>query len=83
MRKPKPSASAVYRYKRSHYDSIQFYVPAGKKNELSEYAKNSGAKSLSAWITSLIEKETGVPLVLTGELPTLKNKKEEKEEGPV
>ena len=79
MRKPKPSHAAIRRYRKANYDRIEFMVSAGKRDILQKLANEAGAKSLSAWIAGIIEKETGIPLVLTGELPALKNKKDDEE----
>ena len=63
---------AVHNYRAKHYDRIEIIVPAGAKDKLKEFANASGAKSLQQWLMGLIEKETGLELVLRGELPYLK-----------
>ena len=77
--KPRRSLAAIHRYRKANYDRIDFAIPIGKKEVLTKIAKEAGAKSLSAWIAAVLEKETGIPLVLTGELPSLKSKKEDEE----
>lgn len=64
--------NAIRKYKKTHYDIVELMLPKGKKEILKQMAKESGASSLSSWVAGIIEKETGVELVLRGELPTLK-----------
>ena len=69
---------AVHNYRAKHYDRIEVNVPAGTKAKLKEYAAAAGAKSLQQWLMGLIEKETGIELVLRGELPYLKPNEQKK-----
>lgn len=70
---------ATNKYARAHYDKFLIMIPAGKKEELKAFALKSGAKSLNAWITELMERESGIELVLRGEFP---NKSTSKEDEP-
>lgn len=67
MNKAQYKANHAYRAK--HYDRIEIQIPAGAKEKLKVFSENAGEKSLSSWIAGLIERETGIPLVLRGELP--------------
>lgn len=72
---------AVHNYRAKHYDRIEIIVPAGAKDKLKEFANASGAKSLQQWLMGLIEKETGLELVLRGELPYLKQSGNKENDG--
>lgn len=85
-RKRKPNSPdvvsrATHKYIRTHYDRIELQIPAGMKEKLKECAKQSGARSLQQWITTLLEKETGLDLVLKGEFGVAYTKQKSKDEG--
>lgn len=65
-------ATAQYNYERKNYDHHNLRLPAGTKIQLQQAAKDKGHKSLNAYILTLLEQDTGLDLVLRGELPTLK-----------
>lgn len=46
---------AIDRYQRNKTDLIRIRVPKGKKEEYQKLADRSGAKSLTAYITNLLE----------------------------
>lgn len=48
---------AVAKYQDEKTDLIKFRVPKGKKEEYQALAERSGAKSLTAYITGLLEKK--------------------------
>lgn len=81
MARTKAFYKSVHKYRDGHYDRLEILIPAGTKEQLREYAKNAGAKSLPQWLMGLIEKETGIPLVLRGELPYLKANNTEQKDG--
>lgn len=76
---PEVSTRATNKYARAHYDKFLITVPSGVKEQLRAYAEKAGAKSLNAWITELLERETGIPIVLHGDFPG--NQKKESEDG--
>lgn len=48
---------AVAKYQDEKTDLIKIRVPKGKKEEYKELAKKSGAKSLTAYITGVLEEK--------------------------
>jgi hypothetical protein len=48
---------AVAKYQNEKTDLIKFRVPKGKKEEYQALAERSGAKSLTAYITSILEEK--------------------------
>ena len=65
----KAAQAAAGRYQAAKYDQIRINVPKGRRAELAAAAKAAGASSLSSWLLGLAERETGLDLVLRGELP--------------
>lgn len=63
------SNAAANRYRAANYDRILLQVPKGRREDLRRAAEAAGAGSLSAWLLGLAERETGLELVLRGELP--------------
>lgn len=86
-RKRKPNnPDVVYKANKkfvsTHYDRIELQVPSGMRELLKERAQEAGARSLQQWISGILEKETGLDLVLHGEFgPQVKTKKEDANEG--
>lgn len=78
---PKVLSRAVTKYTNTHYDRIDFKVPSGMRERLREHAESVGEKSLQRWIAGVLEKETGLELVLHGEFPPRKKPKEAQDEG--
>jgi len=76
---PDVVSRATKKYINTHYDRIEVQVPAGMKEKLKECAAQSGARSLQQWITSLLERETGLDLVLKGEFGVPYTKKSRNE----
>lgn len=62
-------------YARRHYDRLQMQFPAGSLPGLRAAAAAAGAPSLTAWIAALLERETGMELVLRGEFGPRKPRK--------
>jgi hypothetical protein len=48
---------AVAKYQNESTDLIRIRVPKGKKKAYQDLAKRSGAKSLTAYITSILEEK--------------------------
>lgn len=65
----KAAQAAARKYAVSRYDQIRLQVPKGRRADLQAAAAAAGASSLSAWLLGLAERETGLELVLRGELP--------------
>ena len=65
-------ATAKRRYDKAHYDNYLMVMPAGTKAALQQIARDRGHRSLGAYLLALAEQDTGLDLVLRGELPTLK-----------
>ena len=49
--------SATQKWQDQNTDLIRFRVPKGKKEEYQALAERAGAKSLTAYITGLLEKQ--------------------------
>lgn len=58
-------------YRARNYDTFLVQVPKGKRDLLRAEAARRG-QSLNAYVLTLLERDTGLDLVLRGELPTLK-----------
>lgn len=71
--------AAASRYRAANYDQVVLRMPKGRRADLADAARAAGYRSLSAWLLSLAERETGLQLVLRGELPH-KRKPAEKNE---
>lgn len=65
----KAAQAASTRFRAARYDQIVIRVPKGRRADLAAAAAASGAGSLAAWLLGLAERETGLELVLRGELP--------------
>lgn len=79
--KPEVVSRAVHKYVKTHYDRVDFQIPSGMRDVLREHAKASGARSLQQWIASVLEKETGLDLVLRGDFgPQSKPKEDSKKD---
>lgn len=68
-KKSAAAISADTKFTREHYDRILLKIPKGTRESLKAAAKAAGAPSVNAYIASVLEKETGLELVLRGELP--------------
>lgn len=68
-KKSAAAISADTKFTREHYDRILLKIPKGTRDDLKAAAKAAGAPSVNAFIASVLEKETGLNLVLRGELP--------------
>lgn len=68
-KKSAAAISADTKFTREHYDRILLKIPKGTREGLKAAAKAAGAPSVNAYIASVLEKETGLELVLRGELP--------------
>ena len=85
-RKRKPNnPEVVYRANKkfvsTHYDRIEIQVPSGMRERLKEYAQEAGSRSLQQWISGILERETGLDLVLRGEFGPQAKPKEDSNEG--
>ena len=62
----KNSSIANARYKIENYDRINLQLPRGSREALRAAAAAAGNASLNAWIASILERETGISLTMTG-----------------
>lgn len=57
MPTPKERLDYIDKWKNDNTDLIRIRVPKGKKEEYQALAERSGAKSLTAYITSVLEEK--------------------------
>lgn len=57
MPTPKDRVEYIDNWKKENTDLIRIRVPKGKKEEYQALAERSGAKSLTAYITSVLEEK--------------------------
>ena len=62
----KSSSIANARYKNDNYDRLNLQLPRGSREKLRAAAAAAGCTSLNAWIASILERETGISLTMTG-----------------
>lgn len=63
---------AIYNQQKKMYDTLHLLICKGAKAQLQAAAKAAGAKSTTAFLAGIIERETGVKCTLDGEFPARK-----------
>jgi len=68
-------ATANQRYKDTHYSEVRVWVLKDTKQQLVEYAKSKGFKSLTEFVCYCLEKETGIRCRLNNPIPWMEKQR--------